>query len=80
MSGGGQYSITLNYKYGCCRHEFEDRVESQKQIKMFLDDIFGVLGKETLVFEDFTKIIQEVTSEMFLSVELALFIFTFYYR
>lgn len=43
-------------------------MESQKQIKLFLIEIFKGRNKETLDLDDFTYVNEEVTSEMFLSV------------
>lgn len=48
--------------------DFRDRVESQKQIKQFLDEIYSKHGKDTFNLEEFTKLNTEVSSEMFLSV------------
>jgi hypothetical protein len=51
-----------------CRDSFQHRVESQKNIKLFLEDIFKQLGKEKINIDDFIKTNQSITSEMFLSV------------
>ena len=50
------------------RDSFQQRIESQKNIKLFLEDIFKQIGKEKINIDDFIKINQNITSEMFLSV------------
>ena len=50
------------------RVKFEDRVESYKQIQLYLEDIFKNHGKATMNLDEFTKLNTERTSESFLSV------------
>ena len=58
----------FNYPY---RDEFKDRIESQKEIKLFLDDIFKYMGKDSFNFDDFSKLNSEFSSETFLSVRIS---------
>jgi len=46
--------------------EYEDRIEMQKQILLFLDNCFQ--GKQAINIEEFTKINEELSSEMLLSI------------
>ena len=49
--------------------EYHDRIEMQKLILNFMDSTFATLGNKTLInIEEFTKINEEVSSEMLLSV------------
>ena len=62
------------------RDEFKDRIESQKEIKLFLDDIFKYMGKDTFNFDDFSKLNSEFSSETFLSVKISLANIINFYR
>jgi hypothetical protein len=57
--------IADNYAF---RVDFKDRMVSQKQIKLFLEDIFTKVGKSKINLDDFIQVNQSYTSEMFLSV------------
>jgi hypothetical protein len=48
------------------REVFLDRIKTQEEINKLIEEVFGEKKKITL--EDFTQIVTEVTSEMFLSV------------
>lgn len=49
---------------------FLDRIQSQEEIHKLVEEVFA--DKQKLNFEDYQKVIQENTSEMFLSIMILL--------
>ena len=47
-----------------------DRIQSQEEIAKLVEEVFG--EKKRIEFEEYTKIITDVTSEMFLSIMILL--------
>ena len=53
-----------------CREVFLDRIQTQEEIHKLIEQVFG--EKKRISLEEFQKINEEVTSEMFLAVSLYL--------
>lgn len=51
-----------------CREVFLDRIQTQEEIQNLIEQVFG--DKKRISLEEFQKINEEVTSEMFLAVSL----------
>lgn len=49
-----------------CSDVFLDRIQTQEEIHMLQQEVFGV--REKLSLEEFSEIVEKVTSEMFLAV------------
>lgn len=52
-----------------CREVFLDRIQTQEEIHRLIEEVFGAERKK-LSLEEFTQIIEEVSSEMFLAVKI----------
>ena len=56
-----------------CRELFLDRIQTQEEIHRLIEEVFG--ERKKLSMEEFSQIIEEVSSEMFLAVRFILFNF-----
>lgn len=53
-----------------CRELFLDRIQTQEEIHRLIEEVFG--ERKKLSMEEFSQIIEEVSSEMFLAVRFLL--------
>ena len=52
--------------FTCISQIFMDRIETQEEIQLLIANVFG--DKKRINYDDYVKLNQEVTSEMFLSI------------
>ena len=60
------YNWLILIVFLCCSQVFLDRVQTQEEISLLIKNVFG--DKKRINYEDYIKINQEMTSEMFLSI------------